>query len=118
MVLYLSNSACHAASLSGGSVPVTGFHSTIDRPELGQPRRAADQHHGEDQRGDGVEPEPDGAAGVRSRVHALSCLAGNGADHIDAASVSPQIRKHPDVIGRCTIRTRKLIGTHWRCSCW
>ena len=33
MVLYLSNSACHAASLSGGSVPVTGFHSTIDRPD-------------------------------------------------------------------------------------
>ena len=33
MVLYLSNSACHAVSLIGGSAPVTGFHSTIDSPD-------------------------------------------------------------------------------------
>ena len=33
MVLYFSNSACHAASLSGGTVPVTGRHSTIESPE-------------------------------------------------------------------------------------
>src|SRR6266446_3847549 len=33
MVLYLPNSACHAAASSGGITPVTGFHSTIDRPD-------------------------------------------------------------------------------------
>src|SRR5215467_6787056 len=33
MVLYLSNSACHADASSGGTTPVTGFHSTIDRPD-------------------------------------------------------------------------------------
>ena len=30
---YFSNSACQAASDSGGSTPVTGFHSTIERPD-------------------------------------------------------------------------------------
>ena len=77
MVLYLSNSACHADSLSGGSVPVTGFHSTIERPGLGEPRRAADQHHGEDQTRDGIEPEPDDAVmAVREIGAMLSCLPG------------------------------------------
>src|SRR6266498_4602344 len=33
MVLYLSNSACQADASSGGTTPVTGFHSTIDRPD-------------------------------------------------------------------------------------
>src|SRR5215475_8035827 len=33
MVLYLSNSACHADASSGGTTPVTGFHSTIDKPD-------------------------------------------------------------------------------------
>src|SRR5215475_1202647 len=33
MVLYLSNSARHADASSGGTTPVTGFHSTIDRPD-------------------------------------------------------------------------------------
>src|SRR3954462_5410229 len=33
MVLYLSNSTCQACASSGGSTPVTGFHSTIDRPD-------------------------------------------------------------------------------------
>src|SRR5258707_5453629 len=33
MVLYLSNSACQARASSGGTTPVTGFHSTIDRPD-------------------------------------------------------------------------------------
>src|SRR6266536_4446979 len=32
-VLYLSNSACQADASSGGTTPVTGFHSTIDRPD-------------------------------------------------------------------------------------
>jgi hypothetical protein len=30
---YFSNSTCQASRVSGGSVPVTGFHSTIDRPD-------------------------------------------------------------------------------------
>src|SRR5262249_36406485 len=30
---YFSNSACHAGASSGGSTPVTGFHSTIDSPD-------------------------------------------------------------------------------------
>src|SRR4051812_7014003 len=33
MVLYLSNSAAQAPSLNGGTAPVTGFHSTIERPD-------------------------------------------------------------------------------------
>src|SRR5215813_327919 len=33
MALYFSNSACHADVSSGGTTPVTGFHSTIDRPD-------------------------------------------------------------------------------------
>src|SRR6266700_4169249 len=33
MALYFSNCACHSASLSGGSVPATGCHSTIERPD-------------------------------------------------------------------------------------
>src|SRR5256714_4082168 len=33
MALYLSISACHALASSGGTTPVTGFHSTIDRPD-------------------------------------------------------------------------------------
>src|SRR6516164_7297067 len=33
MVLYLSNSACHARASSGGTTPVTGFHWTIERPD-------------------------------------------------------------------------------------
>src|SRR6516225_8824035 len=33
MVLYLSNSACHAGASRGGITPVTGFHSTIERPD-------------------------------------------------------------------------------------
>ena len=30
---YFSNSACQACSPTGGSQPVTGLHSTIDRPD-------------------------------------------------------------------------------------
>ena len=32
MVLYLANSACQSASPSGGTTPVTGFHSVMDSP--------------------------------------------------------------------------------------
>ena len=31
--LYLSNSLIHDASVKGGRIPVTGFHSVIDKPE-------------------------------------------------------------------------------------
>src|SRR5262252_6801156 len=31
--LYLANSAAQSASESGGTTPITGFHSVIDRPE-------------------------------------------------------------------------------------
>jgi len=33
MVLYLSNSTCQPASSSGGKIPVSGFHSTIESPD-------------------------------------------------------------------------------------
>ena len=33
MALYFSNSACQTCSDIGGSAPVTGFHSVIERPE-------------------------------------------------------------------------------------
>src|ERR1700755_254045 len=31
--LYASKASVHCASDSGGTLPVTGFHSTIDRPD-------------------------------------------------------------------------------------
>src|SRR5205085_12013939 len=33
MALYLSNSAVHSASVRGGKIPVTGFHSVIESPD-------------------------------------------------------------------------------------
>ena len=33
VALYLSNSANHFCALNGGNVPVTTFHSVIERPE-------------------------------------------------------------------------------------
>src|SRR5882672_7922982 len=33
MVLYFANSACQSAAPSGGTTPVTGFHSTIESPD-------------------------------------------------------------------------------------
>ena len=33
MRLYCSNSLLHCASDNGGTIPVTGFHSTIDNPD-------------------------------------------------------------------------------------
>ena len=30
---YLSNASCQSASDSGGTMPMIGFHSVIDRPE-------------------------------------------------------------------------------------
>src|SRR5215472_16499942 len=33
IALYFSNSAVHCASLSGGSTPVTGCHSVMERPD-------------------------------------------------------------------------------------
>src|SRR5262252_7455434 len=33
MVWYFSNSDCQALSLKGGTVPVSGFHSTIESPD-------------------------------------------------------------------------------------
>ena len=33
MAWYFVNSDCHSLSDSGGNTPVTGFHSTIERPD-------------------------------------------------------------------------------------
>src|SRR5215470_16471553 len=33
IALYLANSAAQAASEIGGTIPTTGFHSVIDRPD-------------------------------------------------------------------------------------
>jgi hypothetical protein len=33
MAWYFWNSACHCVSESGGSAPITGCHSVIDRPD-------------------------------------------------------------------------------------
>src|ERR1044072_301412 len=33
VVLYFATPPCHAPSLTGGTTPVIGFHSTIDRPD-------------------------------------------------------------------------------------
>src|SRR5262245_50420336 len=33
MVWYLANSVCHSACESGGRMPVTGFHSTMESPD-------------------------------------------------------------------------------------
>ena len=42
--------------------PWIGSHSVIDRPEFGEAGCAADDHHGQDQDGDRIEPDADGAA--------------------------------------------------------
>ncbi len=45
-------------------MPLIGFHSVIDRPDLGQAGDAADHDHQHDQPGDGEEPHGEGRAAV------------------------------------------------------
>ena len=76
---------------------------------LGQPRRAADQHHREDERRHGVKPQPDRALAPFDEVH--DHLAGDGADHIQRGrSVKLQGHNaHPHAQAR---------SEPSRCSCW
>ncbi len=48
------------ASLSGGTAPVTGFHSTIERPEPVRRVAPPTTTISEDQEGDDLEPDADG----------------------------------------------------------
>ena len=45
----------------GGTAPATGRHSVIDRPDPVSRVAPADRHHGDDQRRQHIEPEPNGA---------------------------------------------------------
>src|SRR5437660_6991570 len=106
MVLYLSNSACQADASSGGTTPVTGFHSTIDRPEpvsrVAPPTtkvtniNAATSHsHSRTARA---------RLGELATTSVMAVFASGGADHIVGRSL-PQSR-----VNAMPLRLRKLIG--------
>src|SRR5262245_12080943 len=109
IALYLSNSACQDGASSGGSTPVTGFHSTIESPDsvsrVAPPTTTvttisaatASSHSLTARRCAGA---GDGTLAMRCG----RCLAGDGADHI-VALLPPQSRGRP-----VPIRVRKLIG--------
>src|SRR5262249_1864128 len=84
MALYFSNSACHSDVSSGGATPVTGFHSTIDRPDsvsrVAPPtttvtniRAATASSHSRTTRRRGA------AKGARAVMGAFACPGGPGA---------------------------------------
>ena len=86
---------------------------------LGEPRRAADQHHREDQRRDGIEPQPDGALagfeGVRRCVHACRNRRGpyRPAMYRQGCMI-PKANRTATIMRewrKMHIRTRKLVGT-------
>src|SRR5205823_1932088 len=58
----------------------TGHRLPFDDREagFGQARRAADQHHREDEGGDSIEPSPDGALAAFEGVHAVPCREWRG----------------------------------------
>ena len=63
---YFCSSACQAASDSGGSQPVTGRHSTIESPELGESRERTDDDHKKNHRSNDDQPV---AHGCRDGLH-------------------------------------------------
>src|SRR5450756_753999 len=97
MVWYFSNSLCQAPSLSGGSTPSTGFHSTIERPDtvshvappiisVSKIIAAAASSHSRTARTQNSGTE---------RCSCMECLfAGNRADHIVMHVPSQMITAH------------------------
>jgi hypothetical protein len=62
---YFSSSASQPSSVSGGIAPVTGRHSVIERPGIGQARRPAHQDHRAHKGRHDHQPPEHGAVGVR-----------------------------------------------------
>src|SRR5712692_1863918 len=107
MVWYLANSACQAASSSGGTTPVTGRHSTIERPDsvsrvappttsVATINAATTSSHSRT------------ARVFRARMALVMrdhSLAEDGADHIVMRPPSQSTSTHP-----MPIRLRKLMG--------
>jgi hypothetical protein len=58
-----------AASDSGGRAPISGFHSTMERPGVGQARHAADHHGDENHGAAGEQPPGHGALRIACRIH-------------------------------------------------
>src|SRR5712691_7712266 len=107
MVWYLANSACHWASSSGGTTPVTGRHSTIDSPDsvsrvappttsVASISAATTNSHTRTARA---------FRGRGALVIADHSLADDGADHI--VMLAPSQSTSPFFM---PIRLRKLIG--------
>src|SRR5436190_15959437 len=110
MVLYLSNSACQAAASSGGTTPVTGFHSTIESPDsvrrvappttsVANMSAATMRSHTRMARWEACGSD----CGLGCGECMITVLARNGADHIDAQAYACNAATMP-------IRLRKLIG--------
>src|SRR5215813_5077308 len=96
MVLYLSNSACHACASSGGTTPVTGFHSTIERPDsvsrVAPPTITVTNMRAATASSQNLTARRLAAEGARLIMRSFDCRR-RGADHIVVHPL-PQLSKH------------------------
>ena len=111
MAWYFSNSACQAGASSGGTTPVTGFHSTIDRPDsvsrVAPPTTKVRTISAATARSHSRMARRRAAGGVSALIMRQlqpQVLAGDGADHIVMGPISQSSQTH------MPIRLRKLIG--------
>src|SRR5215510_11477275 len=88
IALYLSNSACQAAWSSGGSTPVTGFHSTIESPDsvsrVAPPTTTVTTISAATASSHSLTARRCADAGGGTRAMGYGRLAGDGTDHIVA----------------------------------
>src|SRR5215471_17496153 len=96
MVLYLSNSACHARASSGGTTPVTGFHSTIERPDsvsrVAPPTITVTNMRAATASSQNLTARRPAAEGARLIMRSFDCRR-RGANHIVVHAL-PQLSKH------------------------
>src|SRR5438034_3101762 len=105
MVWYLANSACHCASSSGGTTPVTGRHSTIDNPaSVSRVAPPTIRVTSISAATSSSQTRTARAFRARALVIADHSLADDGADHI--VMLAPSQSTSPFM----PIRLRKLIG--------
>src|SRR6185437_14330257 len=106
---YFVNSLCQSLSDSGGRTPVTGFHSTIERPDsvsrVAPPMMSVAKIMAAAQNSQ-RRTARSGSWKILSGS-AIGLLAGDGADHI-VLRAAPQMTAGNFPM---SIRTRKLIGT-------
>src|SRR6476469_2481147 len=117
MAWYLANSACHSAGESGGKIPVTGFHSTIESPDsvsrVAPPTINVSNIIAAD-------TSSHSRTGRKRTLDAVigSCivlLAGDGADHIvrsDALQLRDKAARHVDAYPQIGRRRRPPCPCH------